>query len=78
MYLQRRLDFTLVRLFALHMSYIIRKEEISLIAVADPYYMHEGFLRISDVERLAATKYIEEFMVMNKDKERIMLPYHPM
>jgi hypothetical protein len=78
MYLQRRLDFTLVRLFALHMSYIIRKEQISLIAVADPYYMHEGFLGISDVERLAATKYIEDFMVMNKDKERIMLPYHPM
>jgi hypothetical protein len=78
MYLQRQLDFMLVRLFALHMSYIIRKEQISLITVADPYYMHEFFLGISCMERLAATKYIKDFMVLNKDKERIMLPYHPM
>jgi hypothetical protein len=60
------------------MSYIIRKEQISLIAVADPYYMHEDLLGISDVERLAVTNYIKDFMVMNKDKERILLPYHPM
>lgn len=77
-YLMRWLDFTFVRMYALHMNYIIRKEQISHIAVADPYYMHEGFLGNSDVERDPATKYIKDFMVMNKDKETILMPYHPL
>lgn len=76
-YLMRRLDFTLARLFALHMNYIIRKEKISQIAVADPYYMHEGFLASGDVKREATRKYIKDFMLMKKDKEMILLPYHP-
>jgi hypothetical protein len=78
MYLMRRLDFMFVRLYALHMNYIIRKEQISQIAVADPYYMHEGFLGNIGVECEATAKYIEDFMVANKAKETILLPYHAM
>ena len=78
MFLTRRLDFTIVRLFALHMSFVINREEISQIAVADPYYIHEFFLSLSDYELKTAREYIENFMLMNKDKEMVLVPYHPM
>src|SRR3954467_11655044 len=78
MFLTRRLDFMIVRLFALHMSFVIKREEISQIAVADPYYMHESFLSLGDYERKTAREYIENFMVMNKEKEMVLVPYHPM
>ena len=77
MYHMRRLDFTFVRLFVLHLSYVVRKEQISAIAVLDPYLMHENFLKAGKVEREAASKYIEDFMVANKEKEMILLPYRP-
>src|SRR3954464_12035417 len=78
MFLTRRLDFTIVRLFALHMSFVIKREEISQIAVADPYYMHESFLSFGDYELKIAREYIENFMLMNKEKEMVLVPYHPM
>ena len=73
----RTLDFTFVRLYALHMNYIVRREQVTGLAVADRYYMHEGFLSINDANRQYASQYIEEFLVSNKDKETILLPYHP-
>ena len=60
------------------MSSVIRREQISQISVADPYYMHESLLRLGDYERQAAREYIKDFMVMNKDKETVLPPYHPM
>src|SRR4051812_24289881 len=77
MFLTRRLDFTIVRLFALHMSFVIKREEISQIAVADPYYMHES-LSLSDYELKIVREYIENLMLMNKEKEMVLVPYHPM
>ena len=77
MFQMRTLDFTFVRLYALHMNYIVRREQVTGLAVADPYYMHEGFLSINDANRQYASQYIEEFLVSNKDKETILLPYHP-
>ena len=77
MFQMRRLDFTFIRLYALHMNYIVRREQITGLAVADPYYMHEGFLSINEANRQYAREYIEEFLVINKDKEKILLPYHP-
>ena len=77
MYHMRRLDFTFVRLFALHLSNVVRKEQISSIAVLDPYFMNENFLNAGSMERDAARRYIEDFMVANKEKEMILLPYHP-
>lgn len=77
MYHMRRLDFTFVRLFVLHLSNVVRKEQISSIAVLDPYFMNENFLNAGSMERDAARRYIEDFMVANKEKEMILLPYHP-
>ena len=41
-------------------------------------YMHESFLSLGDYERKNAREYIENFMVMNKEKEMVLVPYHPM
>jgi hypothetical protein len=77
MFQMRWLNFTFVRLYALHMNYIVRREHITGLAVMDPYYMHEGFLSINEANRQYASKYIKDFLVINKDKEMILLPYHP-
>ena len=77
MFLTRRLDFTIVRLFALHMSSVMKREEVSQICVADPYYMHESFLSLGDFERETARDYLQNFMVQNKDREIVLVPYHP-
>ena len=74
----KKLDFTFVRLYALHINYIIGVEQISHICVADPYYMHEGFLGVCANHREYARDYIVNFMLANKDKEAILVPYHPM
>ena len=74
----KKLDFTFVRLYALHMNYIIGVEQISHICVADPYYMHEGFLGVCAKHREYARDYIVNFMLANKDQEAILVPYHPL
>src|SRR4051812_19148895 len=74
----KKLDFTFVRLYALHMNYIIGVEQIPHICVADPYYMHEGFLGVCANHREYARDYIVSFMLTNKDKGAILVPYHPM
>ena len=74
----KKLDFTFVRLYALYMNYIIGIEQIPYICVADPYFMHEGFLVVCAEHCEYARDYIVDFMVANKDKETILMPYHPM
>ena len=73
----KKLDFTFVRLYALYMNYIIEIEQIPYICVADPYFMHEGLLVVCAEHREYARDYIVDFMVANKDKEMILVPYHP-
>ena len=77
MFLTRWLDFTIVHLFVLHMSSVMKSEEVSQICVADPYYMHEPFLSLGDFERETARDYLQNFMVHNKDHEIVLVPYHP-
>ena len=77
MFLTTRLNFTIVLLFALHMSSVMKSEEVSQICVADPYYMHESFLSLDDFERETAREYLQNFMVQNKDREIVLVPYHP-
>ena len=74
----KKLDFTFVRLYALYMNYIIGIEQIPYICVADPYFMHEGFLAVCAEHCEYARNYIAGFMVANKDKEAILVPYHPL
>ena len=59
------------------MNYIIGIEQIPYICVADVYFMHEGFLAVCPEHREYARDYIINFMVTNKDKEAILVPYHP-
>ena len=73
----KKLDFTFVRLYALHMNYLIVVEQIPHICVADPCFMHEGFLGVCRKHREYARDYIVSFMLANKDKEAILVPYHP-
>ena len=73
----KKLDFTFVRLYALHMNYIIGVEQIPHIFVAELYYMHEGFLGVYAEHRVYAREYIVNFMLANKDKGAILVPYHP-
>jgi hypothetical protein len=77
MFHMTKLDFQFIRMYALYLNYFIRRENIKYICVADPYYMHERFLAVCKEHRDYASKYIGEFMVANKDKETILLPYHP-
>lgn len=74
----KKLDFTFVCLYALYMNYIIGIEQIPYICIADPYFMHEGFLAVCAEHREYARDYIIDFMVANKDKEMILVPYHPL
>ncbi|XBI51893.1 hypothetical protein VPH35_034350 [Triticum aestivum] len=60
------------------MNYIIGIQQIPYIFVADLYFMHEGFLAVCAMHREYARDYIVDFMVANKDKEAILVPYHPL
>ena len=40
--------------------------------------MHEGFLAVCSKHREYVRDYIVDFMVANKDKETILVPYHPL
>ena len=73
----KKLDFTFGCLYALHMNYIIGVEQISHICVADPYYMHEGLWGVYAKHSEYARDYIVSFMLANKDKGTILVPYHP-
>jgi hypothetical protein len=65
MFHMKSLDDSLVHLFALHLTCRVGKEQISDIAIGEPYYMHEHHL-ISHEGHAIMSKYIEDFMVKNK------------
>ena len=60
------------------MNYLIGFERIPYICVADPYFMHEGFLAVCTKHCEYARDYLVNFMLANKDKEVILVPYHPL
>ena len=39
--------------------------------------MHEGFLGVCAKQGEDVRDYIDNFMLTNKDKEAILVPYHP-
>jgi hypothetical protein len=75
MFHMKRLDSSLVRLYALHLAYVVNKEQVPTITVADPFYMHEDNL-ISPEGHEVMMEYIEEFILKNK-KDTILMPYFP-
>ena len=53
---------------------MVAKEGLRSIAIADPFYLHGGMLDDNDSSNILR-EYVETFMVMNKDKETILLPF---
>ena len=52
------------------------REETPAIAIMDPYCMLQSKSG-NPQARLIVMKYIEDFLVANKQKESILLPYFP-
>jgi hypothetical protein len=72
MYHQKRLHQSLVRLVALRMAFDLSKTKNRQVAIMDPYYMQEWIVRN---EPGTVSRYVEEFLVANKDKKAVLVPY---
>jgi hypothetical protein len=68
------MDKSLVRLISLSMAHDIIVERRGRIVIMDPFYMDELFLGAPG-NRVIVSKYIEDFMVDNKDKDCFLMPY---
>jgi hypothetical protein len=64
----RRLDYNLVRLYALQQMMKVNREENPGVAIADPYFMREGML-LNPVNRSRAKEYLQKFLLDNKSKK---------
>jgi hypothetical protein len=58
------------------MAHQIITEETPGVAIMDPFYMLESVMG-SPGDRVIVTKQIEEFLVANKHKKIILMPYFP-
>jgi hypothetical protein len=70
-----RLNASLLRLWALHQAYAFSIDNVQDIALEHPYYMHQNNLHNRE-GRETTKKYITEFMLPNKDKESLLMPYY--
>jgi len=73
----RRLDYNMVRLYALNMAMKIRRDNTSYVAVVDPYYMRDNQLVEGSRTRTMAKEYLQRFMLTNKRKNTLLLPFFP-
>ena len=71
-----RLDYNLVRLYALHMSLKAQREKTPGIAIVDPYYMRPAILE-DDLGLQVAKEYLGDFFEKNKTKDSILVPTFP-
>jgi hypothetical protein len=71
-----RMDKNLAHLVSLSMAHDIIVENIPRVAIMDPFYMDE-FIIGNPGNQLIVSKYIEDFMVANKNKECFLMPYFP-
>jgi len=69
-----QLDRSLVRLVTLSIAHQVIKEATPGIAIMDPFYMVESNM-LPGADRAMVTKYIEDFLAANKEKEIILTPY---
>ena len=72
----KRLDYTLVRLFSLHMAMKVEREKTPSIAIVDPYYMRDTVLSNAG-DRTIVRDYLRDIMLANKRKNYILIPYFP-
>jgi hypothetical protein len=69
-----QMDKSLVCLISLSMAHDIIVERRGRHMIMDPFYMDELFLGAPG-NRAIVSKYIEDFMVANKDKDCFLMPY---
>ena len=74
---QQRLNYNLVRLYALNEAMTIHRDNLSHVAVADPYYMRDSQLVQGSVTRTSAVEYLERFMLQNQQKNCLLVPFFP-
>jgi hypothetical protein len=72
----KRLDYNLVRLYALQRAMKVNKEQNPSVAIADPYFIREGML-LNPANRSRAKEYLQKFLLDNKSKKEILLSYFP-
>ncbi|KAK1609936.1 hypothetical protein QYE76_033609 [Lolium multiflorum] len=73
----KRLDYNLVRLYAINLQMKINRERPRHIAVADPYYMRDSQLQDGSSTRTKAVRYLQNFMLMYKESNTILLHVFP-
>ena len=71
----RRLDYNLVRLYALNQAMRIRRDNTPYIKVVDPYYMRDSLLVEGSTTRAKATKFLQRIMLNNQDKNSFLMPF---
>ena len=71
---QQRLNYNLVRLYALNEAMTIHRDNLSHVAVADPYYMRDSQLVEGSGTRTMVTEYLQRFMLNNKRKNNLLVP----
>ena len=73
----RRLDYNLVRLYALSVQIKIKRESPPNVAVADPYYMRDSQLVEGSRTRIKAVEYLKSFILRNLGKNNLLVPVFP-
>ena len=71
----RRLDYNLVRLYALNQAMRIRRDNTPYVKVVDPYYMRDSQLVQGSTTRAMATEFLRRIMLNNQDKNSLLLPF---
>ena len=71
----RRLDYNLVRLYALSVAMKIRRDNIPYVVMVDPYYMRDSQLVEGSRTRAMATEYLQRLMITNKKKNNLLVPF---
>ena len=73
----RRLDYNMFRLYAINLQLKIKRELPPQVAVVDPYYMRDNQLVEGSSTRTMAKEYLQRFMLTNKRKNTLLLPFFP-
>ena len=73
----RRLDYNLVRLFALNLAMKVKREQTPYVAIADPYYMRDSQLDEGTRTRTRAKSYLQKLFLQTKRKDNILVPFFP-
>ena len=73
-YMARR---AISRTIFLHEAMKVKRENTPNITIVDPYYMRDCQLAEGSGEREMATTYLQQFLVDNKRKDVILLPFFP-